>query len=140
MAATPPAFPGGSPGPDAETVGTATIGAVRPEEAEVVSAPPPAVIVDDSPPEQAVGAGGRARSAEIAEGGRPEKKARVEASRRPLVGRSCLLLWLRGGLPSRRFWGGSYRHHILAPYEGQFSPPYLMMSRLGPESKVTYHL
>ena len=31
------------------------------------------------------------------------------------------------------------RHLILAPYEGQFSPPYLMMSLLGPESKVTCH-
>ncbi|XXG88787.1 hypothetical protein AAC387_Pa12g0955 [Persea americana] len=83
VAATPSAVPGGSPAPDAETVGTATIGAARPEKAEVVSAPPPAVVMDDSPPEQAVGAGGQACSTEVAEGRRPEKRPRVEASPGP---------------------------------------------------------
>ncbi|KAJ8631492.1 hypothetical protein MRB53_024815 [Persea americana] len=83
VAPTPPAFAGGTPASDAETVGTATTGAARPDEAEVVSAPPPAAVMDDSPPGLAVGAGGRARSAEVAEGGRPEKRARVESSPGP---------------------------------------------------------
>ncbi|XXG69641.1 hypothetical protein AAC387_Pa06g2453 [Persea americana] len=83
VAAMPPAFPGGTPAPDAETVGTVAIGAAGPDEAEVILAPPPAVILDDSPSDHAVGVGGRARPAEVAEGGRPEKRARVEASPGP---------------------------------------------------------
>ena len=83
MAATPPVFPGGTPAPDAETVGTAATEAARPDEAEVVLAPPPAIVADGSPSDHVVGAGGRARPAEVAEGGRPEKRARVEASPGP---------------------------------------------------------
>ncbi|XXG66533.1 hypothetical protein AAC387_Pa06g0085 [Persea americana] len=83
VAATTPASAGGTPAPDAETVRTAATGAAWPDAAEVASALPPAVVVDDSPPEHAVGTGGRARSAEVAEGGRPEKRVRVEASPGP---------------------------------------------------------
>ncbi|XXG77668.1 hypothetical protein AAC387_Pa08g1776 [Persea americana] len=83
VAATTPAFVGGTTAPDAETVCTAATEAARPDAAEVASALPPAVVMDDSPPDHAVGAGGRARSAEVAEGGRPEKRARVEASPGP---------------------------------------------------------
>ncbi|KAJ8636781.1 hypothetical protein MRB53_011048 [Persea americana] len=83
VAGLPTALPGGTPAPDAETVGIAAIEAARPDEAEVVLAPPPAVAADDSSSGHAVGAGGRARPAEFAEGGRPEKRARVEASPGP---------------------------------------------------------
>ncbi|KAJ8622416.1 hypothetical protein MRB53_030945 [Persea americana] len=83
VVATPPVFPGGTPAPDAEAVGSAVNVAARPDEAEVVIAPPPAVIVDDPPSDHTVGAGGRARPAEVVESGRPEKRARVEASPGP---------------------------------------------------------
>ncbi|KAJ8644502.1 hypothetical protein MRB53_006250 [Persea americana] len=83
VAATPPGFPGGIPAPDAGTVGSAVIAAARPDEAEVVIVSPPAVIANDPPSDRAVGAGGRARPAEVVESGRPEKRARVEASPGP---------------------------------------------------------
>ncbi|XXG81192.1 hypothetical protein AAC387_Pa09g1888 [Persea americana] len=34
---------------------------------------------------------------------------------RLLVGRSCLLLWLRGGRPSRQFWGGRWPRQTAPP-------------------------
>ncbi|XXG47101.1 hypothetical protein AAC387_Pa02g1800 [Persea americana] len=83
VVATPPAFPGGTPAPDAEAVGSAVTVTARPDEVEVIIAPPPAVIADDPPSDHAVGAGGRARPGEVVESGRPEKRARVEASPGP---------------------------------------------------------
>ncbi|XXG74042.1 hypothetical protein AAC387_Pa07g2863 [Persea americana] len=82
VAAAPPASPGGIPAPDAEVVSPAVVAAARPDEAEVI-APPPAVTAVVPPSDHAAGAGRRAFSAEAVEGGRPEKRARVEASRGP---------------------------------------------------------
>ncbi|KAJ8623416.1 hypothetical protein MRB53_031945 [Persea americana] len=83
VAAAPPASPGGVPAPDAEVVGPAVVAAARPDEAEVVIAPPPAVTAVVPPSDHAAWAGRRARPAEVVEGGRPEKRARVEASPGP---------------------------------------------------------
>ncbi|XXG42399.1 hypothetical protein AAC387_Pa01g2690 [Persea americana] len=115
VAATPPAFLGGTPAPDAGTVDAA-----RPDEAEVVIAPPPAVIADDPPSDHAVGAGGRARPAEVVEGGRPEKRARVEASPGPSspppAGGTILPPPLTPWRPaSRRFWGDRWPRQTARP-------------------------
>ncbi|XXG68535.1 hypothetical protein AAC387_Pa06g1598 [Persea americana] len=83
VAATPPGFSGGTPAPDAEVVGPAVVTAARPDEAEVVTAPPPAATAVIPPTDHAAGAGRRARPAEVVEGGRPEKRPRVEASPGP---------------------------------------------------------
>ncbi|KAJ8650213.1 hypothetical protein MRB53_003236 [Persea americana] len=83
VAAAPPASPGGIPAPDVEAVSPAVVAAARPDEAGVVTAPPPPVTTVVPPSDHAAGAGRRARSAEAAEGGRPEKRARVEASPGP---------------------------------------------------------
>ncbi|XXG76521.1 hypothetical protein AAC387_Pa08g0855 [Persea americana] len=84
VAATPPAVAGGTPGPDAETVRAAATEATQSDVAEVALAlPPTTIVVDDSPPDHAARAGGRSRSAEVTEGRRPEKRARVEASPGP---------------------------------------------------------
>ncbi|XXG76138.1 hypothetical protein AAC387_Pa08g0558 [Persea americana] len=82
-AAAPPASPSGIPAPDAEVVGPAAVAAARPDEAEVVTAPPPAATAVVPPTDHAAGAGRRARPAETVEGGRPEKRPRVEASPGP---------------------------------------------------------
>ncbi|KAJ8617668.1 hypothetical protein MRB53_013854 [Persea americana] len=84
MAAMPPAVAGGTPGPDAETVRAAATEATQSAAAEVASTLPPAtIVVDDLPPDYAARAGGRSHSAEVTEGRRPEKRARVEASPGP---------------------------------------------------------
>ncbi|XXG54674.1 hypothetical protein AAC387_Pa03g2493 [Persea americana] len=83
VAAAPPASPGGIPAPDAEAVSPTVVAAARPDEAEVVIAPPPAVTAVVPPSDDAAGAGRQARPVEAVEGGRPEKRARVEASPGP---------------------------------------------------------
>ena len=85
MAATPSAAAGGTPtAPVAETVHQATTEATQSTAVEVALAPPSVtIIVDDSPPDHATRAGGRARSAKVVEGGRPDKRTRVEASPGP---------------------------------------------------------
>ena len=82
LAATPTAAVGITPVvPVAETNRAAATEATHPTAVEVASAPPPVTIfVDDLPPDHATRAGGRARSAEVVKGGRPKKRARVEAS------------------------------------------------------------
>ena len=84
--AMPSAATGGTPtAPDAETICAAATKATQSTAVEVASALPPAtIVVDDSPPDRVTRAGGRARSADVTEGGRPEKRARVEASPSPL--------------------------------------------------------
>ena len=85
VAAMPPAAAGGTPTASvAETVCAAATKATQSTAVEVFSALPPAtIVVDDSPPDRVTRVGGRARAVEITERGRPEKRARVEASPGP---------------------------------------------------------
>ncbi|XXG77289.1 hypothetical protein AAC387_Pa08g1469 [Persea americana] len=85
VAATLSAAAGGtSIAPVAETVRATATEATQSTVIKVASAlPSVTIVVDDSPPDHAIRAGGPAHSAEVAKGGRPEKRARVETSPGP---------------------------------------------------------
>ncbi|XXG51986.1 hypothetical protein AAC387_Pa03g0421 [Persea americana] len=120
VVATPPVFPGGTPAPDAEAAGSAVTVAARPDEAEVVIAPPPAVIADNPPSDHTWGlevglAPPRSSRADDPRRGQGLRLRLAPLRLRLLVGRPCLLLWLRGGRPSRRSWGGRWPEQTARP-------------------------